>query len=289
MPVGEAGVAYNASLSASGGPTPYTWSLDSGALPGGLTLGSDGSVSGVPAASGTFTFTVKASDSTNQYTTQGATIKIAAHIAAHMLPQCATACYVEQGCVNVCGGFGTQSGGVGPFTYAATGNIPGGMTVKGFSLAGSFPSLAQFWQFTDTITDALGATASLSPVFYVYQHIAFSASTAICAGSYVAPCSARLPYSGGTPGVNPTVKIVGYKAYCTPTFCYPKPSAPPPNWSVVASGGTVTITVPANCARGCPNGWYGVVTLILVDSSPCAANTACSSGSADVTVTMAPG
>jgi len=139
MPGGEVGIAYASTLGASGGASPYTWSLDSGALPGGLTLGSDGGVSGVPTAAGTFNFTVKASDATNQYTTQGATIKIAAHLTAALIPACAQACYVEQGCVNVCGAFGSQSGGVGPFNYSASGNIPGGMKLSGLSLAGSFP------------------------------------------------------------------------------------------------------------------------------------------------------
>src|SRR2546427_1634775 len=81
MPGGEVGIAYTSTLGASGGASPYTWSLDSGALPAGLSLDSDGVVSGVPAAPGTFPFMVKASDATNQYTTQGATIKIAAHLA----------------------------------------------------------------------------------------------------------------------------------------------------------------------------------------------------------------
>src|SRR5712691_4023543 len=62
MAWGEVGVAYTATLGASGGASPYTWVLDGGALPGGLTLGSGGSVSGVPTAAGTFNFTVKASD-----------------------------------------------------------------------------------------------------------------------------------------------------------------------------------------------------------------------------------
>src|SRR5216684_145707 len=64
MAGGEVGIAYTASLGASGGASPYTWTLDGGALPGGLTLGSDGGVNGVPTAPGTFSFMVKASDAT---------------------------------------------------------------------------------------------------------------------------------------------------------------------------------------------------------------------------------
>ncbi|MGH9673308.1 MAG: BACON domain-containing protein, partial [Bryobacteraceae bacterium] len=41
-------------LAATGGTLPYTWSVDSGALPAGLTLAPAGRVSGTPAAAGTF-------------------------------------------------------------------------------------------------------------------------------------------------------------------------------------------------------------------------------------------
>ena len=85
MSGGEVGIAYTATLGASGGSSPYTWALDGGALPGGLTLGSDGGVSGAPTAAGTFNFTVKASDSANQYTTQGATIKVSPHLAVALI------------------------------------------------------------------------------------------------------------------------------------------------------------------------------------------------------------
>src|SRR5579863_2132957 len=38
LPNGQVGVAYSATLAASGGTTPYTWSLTSGALPANLQL-----------------------------------------------------------------------------------------------------------------------------------------------------------------------------------------------------------------------------------------------------------
>src|SRR5207248_5352785 len=39
---GTVGVAYSSALGASGGTTPYAWSIASGALPAGLTLSSAG-------------------------------------------------------------------------------------------------------------------------------------------------------------------------------------------------------------------------------------------------------
>jgi hypothetical protein len=57
------GTPYNATLSASGGTPPYTWSLSSGALPTGLTLSPAGVISGTPTGQDTFSFTVMVTDS----------------------------------------------------------------------------------------------------------------------------------------------------------------------------------------------------------------------------------
>ena len=60
-----AGVAYSSSLSTSGagGRAPYAYSQDSGALPPGIALLSNGQVSGIAANSGVFDFGATSSDS----------------------------------------------------------------------------------------------------------------------------------------------------------------------------------------------------------------------------------
>lgn len=50
-------------FAASGGSTPYSWRVTSGSLPPGLMLRSDGSISGIPATAGTYSFSVTATDS----------------------------------------------------------------------------------------------------------------------------------------------------------------------------------------------------------------------------------
>lgn len=54
-----AGGAYSATLAATGGVPPYTWSLAGGTLPTGLTLSTAGVISGTPTVVGTSNFTVK--------------------------------------------------------------------------------------------------------------------------------------------------------------------------------------------------------------------------------------
>lgn len=58
------GVTYAATLSASGGAPPYTWSIVSGSLPPGLTLNAtSGAITGVSSMAGSFTFAVGVADS----------------------------------------------------------------------------------------------------------------------------------------------------------------------------------------------------------------------------------
>ena len=64
LPDGWVGTAYNQTLNATGGLTPYTWSITSGSLPSGLTLNSStGVISGTPTTTGTSDFIVQVADS----------------------------------------------------------------------------------------------------------------------------------------------------------------------------------------------------------------------------------
>jgi hypothetical protein len=62
-------VPYSQALAASGGSTPYVWSV-SGALPDGLSLSTSGLLSGLPEAPGTWTFTVTVTDANMQTASQ---------------------------------------------------------------------------------------------------------------------------------------------------------------------------------------------------------------------------
>ena len=62
LPAGQSGNSYSASLAATGGTQPYSWSVSSGAFPSGVALSTSGAISGVPAATGTFSFSVSVTD-----------------------------------------------------------------------------------------------------------------------------------------------------------------------------------------------------------------------------------
>jgi Putative Ig domain/Subtilase family len=73
---GQADMAYTATLAATGGVAPYTWTVSGGTLPAGLTLSSSGAISGTPAAASTGSVTFQVADSENPAETKTATLSM---------------------------------------------------------------------------------------------------------------------------------------------------------------------------------------------------------------------
>jgi hypothetical protein len=71
----EAGQPYQASLSATGGQTPYKWSV-SGNLPKGVSLSSGGILSGSTSSTGNFAFTATVTDSASNSAHQALTLAV---------------------------------------------------------------------------------------------------------------------------------------------------------------------------------------------------------------------
>ena len=69
------GSSYSATLSASGGFPPYSWT-ETGSLPPGLSLSSNGSISGVPTNAGTYSFTAQVNDSRGSTASQPLSIQV---------------------------------------------------------------------------------------------------------------------------------------------------------------------------------------------------------------------
>jgi hypothetical protein len=277
---GEIGFAYTpVSPTATGGVPPYRWEIADGALPTGLGMASSGNVTGTPTILGTFLFSIRVSDSAGATTAMQSSISIARRLVVTGNPCTPVSpCSVEAGCVTVCGVFGFQSGGIGPFKYKVTsGALPTGMALNGFSITNAFPAPAsqagKDWVFTVRVTDAIGATAETTAKFHVFPHIAFVpalGAKATCVGS-AAGCTTTLTYTLGTPNLaNPKVNVQVMSG-----------GALPSGYSATASNGTLTFTVPRG---GGP--YIGTVKLVLIDTSTCGANVYCASQPATVTITI---
>jgi hypothetical protein len=146
------------------------------------------------------------------------------------------------------------------------------------------------------VDDAAGGAAGAPASVRVFRQIAFIDKYALCQGGYIAPCVAKLRYTGGIGGtVSARITAIA-QIPCIATSCFPAPPpgkppyTAPPGFTASGSGGTLTVSEPADCNKTCPNGGYWRLTLTLTDSSACGAGFICtSSNTAVVDVKMAGG
>lgn len=281
MHSGEVGLAFAPiTLAATGGVAPYHWTVSVGALPAGLALSPDGVISGTPGSNGFFQFGIQVFDADGDTAGLPRTIGIVSRLTAALVPACATECAVELGCVTVCGTFGQVSGGASPLTFKLTsGALPSGTSLSGMALNGTFTGLPGRLSFTVQVTDGFGLTASLTPTFNLFPHISLSSGS--CRSSFykTTPCSTSLTFSGGTPGQEPTVKVVSASGQFCPQgptggFVCAASSSPPPNFTATVGGGAVNALVPAS--PNYPFTYQGTVTLRVTDQSLCASGSNCS-------------
>ena len=126
LPAGTVGVAYSQALAASGGSPPYSWSLFSGALPGGLNLSAAGTISGTALSSGFLGFTVQVADSVGTKTTKAFAIQIQpapVQITTSSLPVSTVGASYSQTL--------TASGGSPPFSWSViSGSLPTGLVLS---------------------------------------------------------------------------------------------------------------------------------------------------------------
>jgi hypothetical protein len=150
LPTANPGVAYNQPLLVAGGASPYTFSIISGSLPAGLTL-NNGIVSGTTSALGTFTFTVKATDSSTPpvSTTQAVTITVAPPIAF-------APATLPGGQVGVAySATFTATGGSGTILFGlVSGTLPVGLTLTPLGVLSGTPNTASTFTFTIAAVDS---------------------------------------------------------------------------------------------------------------------------------------
>lgn len=99
LPNGVNGVAYSQTVQTTGGVAPLTFTVDSGALPTGLTIGAaTGIISGTPSANGTFNFVIEVTDDDAATDTQAFTVSVYDALAITPQPSGgATSVYIESG------------------------------------------------------------------------------------------------------------------------------------------------------------------------------------------------
>jgi hypothetical protein len=154
------GSAYSQTVgSASGGVAPYAWSTVS-ALPSGVTLASDGTLSGTPTASGTFALALTVTDAAGQSAQASTTLTVDPAPVAPV----ATSDRTFTGAVGAA--FSQQltaTGGTGTYTWSATGTLPTGVSLSTGGLLSGTPGVAGTFAFGVTaISSGSSATATVS-------------------------------------------------------------------------------------------------------------------------------
>ncbi|WP_370149027.1 putative Ig domain-containing protein [Streptacidiphilus sp. EB129] len=155
-PVAVVGVAHTDRLTAVGGTTPYTWSVNAGNLPPGVTLTSAGVLSGTPTASGIFPFSVNVTDKNNGIATASITLVVKPTLLLGFpAPPSAQVGAAYSDTL-------TATGGAAPYGWSVkTGTVPTGITLNASTgvLAGT-PTTAGTFTFTVQATDSKSQTAT---------------------------------------------------------------------------------------------------------------------------------
>lgn len=128
LPNGTGGTAYTATLQESGGIAPFTWSVASGSLPNGFSLGSDGTISGTPCTGGSSNFTVQVADSATPPLTASAPVSISVTVSQLSI----TTTSLPQGVTDAIYSQAVQAaGGIAPYTWSvASGSLPSWATLN---------------------------------------------------------------------------------------------------------------------------------------------------------------
>ena len=152
------GAVFSQQLSATGGKPPYTWAVTAGALPSGLSLATaTGIISGTPGVSGSFSFTVTATDSESRTGSKPFSINVAAPpLVVGAVPALETLMGLS---------FNYQliaSGGTAPFTWSvAPGAVPPGLNVNSTTgLISGTPTTGGLFSFPVTVRDAASVSAT---------------------------------------------------------------------------------------------------------------------------------
>lgn len=167
LPAGTFNVAYNQTVSVTGGIGTLVWGVVSGALPPGLSLNSsNGHISGTPTSTGSFGFRIRVTDSVPQSDEQDLTITINSpappSINAFTLPTGT----VNQPYPNI---QLSATGGTLPYTWSVSPALPNGLNLNPFSgvisgipLSGSNGVTTHIFTVTDS-TSPVHQTNSTAP------------------------------------------------------------------------------------------------------------------------------
>ena len=191
LPNGQVGVAYSASVAATGGVQPYTWSI--GGLPAGVSGSASGAIGGTPTTAGPYSVSVTVTDSAGAKASQSYTVTISAPSLV------VTTTSLPGGTVGAAYSAAlAASGGVQPYTWTAAG-LPAGLSVSATGAITGTPTAAGTSTVGVTVTDSKGTTASASFTVTITTAPLTITTASLSGGVVGTAVSVALGASGGVP------------------------------------------------------------------------------------------
>jgi subtilisin family serine protease len=159
LPVGAVSMAYAQALAVTGGAGPHSWTVDAGSLPAGVSLSSQGVISGTPSSFGSFAFTARVTDSasrtlTKQFNLYIQEVPLAISNAPELVAGVKSLAYKQNF---------VATGGAGSYVWSlGSGVLPTGMKLSPAGLLSGTPTAAGDFAFTLVVRDLLGLQTSQS-------------------------------------------------------------------------------------------------------------------------------
>jgi hypothetical protein len=265
---GVAAAPFSQTFTESGGVGTTTFSLASGTLPAGLTLASNGVLSGTPTQTGSFPITVKATDA-NGCTGTGPTYTLTI--------TCQTITVTNPAVNSGVAGAPfsqtfSQSGGIGATTFSlASGTLPAGLTLSASGTLSGTPAQTGTFPITVKATDSNGCsgTGATYTLTITCQTITVT-NPAVSSGVAGSAFSQTFTESGGIGAVTFSIASGTLPAGLTLAANGTLSGTP-------AQTGSFPITVKATDANGC-SGTGATYTLTIACPTITVTNPAVSTG-----------
>ncbi len=193
------GVPYSYTLKATGGTPPYSYAVTAGSLPPGITLQSDGLISGTPTAPGASSFTATVTDSVNATASDPLILLVEYPTTPYDGELTGPYAYLFQGYDDVVAGvLAYQTASVGSFTADGVGGInlgeldanhqssnPSGTTVQSQNFIGTYEVNADSRGFITITTLNLDGTTDQTFTYAIALKAPVSPATVATQGSLI--------------------------------------------------------------------------------------------------------
>jgi len=194
------GSPYSAKLEAKGIPSTVVWEISSGALPAGLTLAKDGTISGTPTGAGPSTFTIKGTAESTDPSSPGTrvdsrqfTLNVAAQLTATLSRGIAEVGVPVRSAL-------TTTGGTAPYTWSAKSVLPAGLQLASDGSITGVPKNPGVVTLNAHVVDANGSAKDVQVRLVVRPRVAI-ATKSLPAATAGHAYRATLKVRGGAGGL----------------------------------------------------------------------------------------